>query len=86
MPGSLGGPEGLSSLLVIDSWPVMEWLKRRQPVSLLFRSLIETAQAGRRILLMSTINLGEIYYNCWNEWDELVPRSCLRSCKVCRSL
>jgi predicted nucleic acid-binding protein len=50
--------------LVVDSWPVMEWFKRRKPATFIFRNLIEEAEAGRLRLIMGTIDLGEIYYNC----------------------
>src|SRR5271156_1362396 len=70
MPGSLGTPGAASFILVVDSWPVMEWLKNREPAASGFQALVESAREGKQILLMSTINLSEIYYNCWNEWNE----------------
>jgi hypothetical protein len=70
MPGSLGTPASSSPILVVDSWPAMEWFKKRRPIADRFRLLIEEARVGGPILLMSSINLGEIYYNCWNAWDE----------------
>jgi len=48
----------------------MEWLKAREPTATYFDSLIDGARAGRVRLLMSTINFGEVYYSCWNWWDE----------------
>jgi len=70
MPGSSAGPPNPSRCLVLDSWPVMEWLKNRQPVADFFPDLVSLAKLGQVELLMSTINLGEIYYNWWNEWSE----------------
>jgi len=55
-------------LFVLDSWPVMEWLKAREPVATRFDELIDLANLGRAHLLMSTINLGEVYYLSWKEW------------------
>ena len=71
MPGSSAGLLTDSALLVIDSWPVMEWLKEREPTAELFEQILRSARDGDRLLLLSSINLGEIYYNCWNEWDRL---------------
>jgi uncharacterized protein len=56
--------------LILDSWPVMEWLKGRRPVADGFRLHLERAQSGSVHLLLSSINLGEIYYSCWKEWGE----------------
>ena len=53
---------------VVDSWAVMEWLKRRQPAALLFRRLIERANEGDIVLWMSMVNLGEVYYTSRKEW------------------
>ncbi len=70
MPASLVGVAIDRSSLVLDSWPVMEWLKNRYPAADDFEDLLVSARLGRTTLLMSSINLGEIYYNCWNEWNE----------------
>jgi predicted nucleic acid-binding protein len=59
-----------SPKLILDSWPVMEWLKGRKPVTDAFRLLLERARSGRVTLILSDINLGEIYYNSWKEWGE----------------
>jgi predicted nucleic acid-binding protein len=48
----------------------MEWLKGRNPVADRVAVLLDGAKIGTDRLLMSSINLGEIYYNCWREWDE----------------
>lgn len=58
-------------LFVLDSWPVMEWLKAREPVATRFDELIDLANLGRAHLLMSTINLGEVYYLSWKEWGPI---------------
>jgi len=49
---------------VLDSWPIMEWLQGH-PASVEMDRLLETALKGSTRLLMSRINLGEIYYSCW---------------------
>jgi uncharacterized protein len=48
----------------------MEWLKDRNPVADRFAVLLDSAEIGTSRLLLSSINLREIYYNCWKEWDE----------------
>jgi predicted nucleic acid-binding protein len=48
---------------VLDSWPVMEWLKKRQPASDRFRTLIEQALEVSLALVMSRINYGEVVYS-----------------------
>jgi len=70
MPGSLAGLPAIHPILVVDSWPVLEWLKRREPSTNRFRQLLSRAQDAETTLLMSSINLGEVYYNCWIEWGE----------------
>src|ERR1019366_7685636 len=70
MPASSGGLATGRRAMVVDSWPVMEWLKDRQPIASQFLSLIEEARSLELELPISSINLGEIYYNCWNEWSE----------------
>ncbi len=47
---------------VFDSWPIIEWLDGRQPAASIVRSLLLDAQSGTVRLLMSAINVGEVYY------------------------
>jgi len=49
----------------------MEWLKNREPAVSTFEALLANAEDSGLRLMMSNINLGEIYYNCWNQWGEL---------------
>jgi predicted nucleic acid-binding protein len=51
--------------LILDSWPVMEWLQQREPATTLFDGLLERALRGQLRLMMSRINFGEILYSCW---------------------
>ena len=51
------------SELLVDSWPVMEWLKGRQPAAAKFRELIERTLAGETALSMSRMNYGEVIYS-----------------------
>lgn len=47
---------------VLDSWPVIEWILGREPVRGAVRALLTEAEAGKALLLMSAINVGEVYY------------------------
>jgi len=71
MSESSARSESPNRVLIVDSWPVMEWLKNRQPAANKFGDLLEIAQSGGVRLLLSNINLGEVYYNCWREWGEI---------------
>ena len=48
--------------LVLDSWAILEWISGRQPASDFVAKLLGDAEAGRTRLLMSAINVGEVYY------------------------
>ena len=47
---------------IIDSWPILEWMAGRQPVRDIVRQLLREAEVGDIRLLMSAINVGEVYY------------------------
>ncbi len=61
---------GVDESLVLDSWPVMEWLKAREPTASKLDELLDAARAERLHLLISTISLGEIYYSSLIVWGE----------------
>ena len=47
---------------VLDSWAIREWINARQPAGKLVAEVLAQAEAGKIRLLMSAINVGEIYY------------------------
>jgi predicted nucleic acid-binding protein len=47
---------------VLDSWPILEWIKERQPATDILENLLADAESGAMRLLMSAINVGEVYY------------------------
>jgi uncharacterized protein len=47
---------------VLDSWAILEWISGRPPASDLVGALLSEAEEGRVKLLMSAINVGEVYY------------------------
>jgi predicted nucleic acid-binding protein len=46
----------------LDSWPIVEWIKGRQPATDMVKGLLAEAEAGTARLFMSAINVGEVYY------------------------
>ena len=55
--------EDNSSGFVLDTWPVMEWFRRREPGRARFAALLALATQQKLRLHMSRMNLGEAYYN-----------------------
>jgi ribonuclease VapC len=47
---------------VLDSWAILEWISGRQPATDLVGKLLAEAETGQTRLLMSAINVGEVYY------------------------
>lgn len=47
---------------VLDSWAILEWMSGRQPASGYVAKLLAEAEDGQSRLLMSAINVGEVYY------------------------
>ena len=48
--------------LVLDTWPVMEWLKDTSGVASRLDELLERSEAGGIELAISRITVGEIFY------------------------
>jgi predicted nucleic acid-binding protein len=48
--------------LVLDAWPMVEWIHRHQPGAERVAKLLTSARHGRIRLLMSEINSAEVYY------------------------
>jgi len=53
---------------VLDTWPVMEWLKNRPETALRFDRFLERVETGEVSLFMSDMTLGEIYYSVGKVW------------------
>ena len=60
---------------VLDSWPILEWMNNRQPATDALERLFDEARAGRARLLMSAINVGEVYYFLRKNHTETVAES-----------
>ena len=48
---------------VLDSWPMVAWLKGQQPGAVITRDFLQRAARREIQLLMSIVNLGEVYYS-----------------------
>jgi len=47
---------------VLDSWPILEWIREKQPATDIVENVLAEAESGAMRLLMSAINVGEVYY------------------------
>ena len=47
---------------VLDSWAILEWIGGRKPADTHVVALLTEGEGGRCRLLMSAINVGEVYY------------------------
>jgi len=47
---------------VLDSWAILEWINGREPADTSVDRLLAESEAGEARLLMSAINVGEVYY------------------------
>ena len=60
---------------VLDSWPIVEWIKSRQPATDIVNGLFAEAEAGTARLFMSAINVGEVYYYVCKYHSETLAES-----------
>ena len=60
---------------VLDSWPIVEWIKGRQPATDIVKGLLAEAEAGTARLFMSAINVGEVYYYVCKYHSETLAES-----------
>ena len=59
----------------LDSWAILEWMSGRQPAGDLVETLLTQAEQGHARLLMSAINVGEVYYFLRKHHSEAVAES-----------
>jgi uncharacterized protein len=60
---------------VLDSWPIVEWIRDRQPAADAIAKLLAAADAGTVRLFMSAINVGEVYYCLRQQHSEKLAES-----------
>jgi uncharacterized protein len=58
-------------IFVLDAWPVLEWLKAKQPAAVRFRTLLNQASAGEVDLVMCRLNFGEVVYRIRKDFPEV---------------
>lgn len=46
---------------VLDSWAILEWMNGRRPADTFVAALLAEGEAGKARLLMSAINVSEVY-------------------------
>lgn len=56
---------------VLDAWPVLEWLKAKQPATERFRTLLKQAEADEIHLVMCRLNFGEVVYRIRKDFSEV---------------
>ena len=60
---------------VLDTWPILEWMNRRQPATDAVEKLFDESLAGSAQLFISAINVGEVYYFLRKTHSERVAES-----------
>jgi predicted nucleic acid-binding protein len=60
---------------VLDTWPILEWMNRRQPATDAMEKLFDESLAGDARLFMSAINAGEVYYFLRKAHSEKIAES-----------
>jgi len=60
---------------ILDSWAILEWISGRQPATDLLGNLLSDAEEGPARLLMSAINVGEVYYFLRKNHSEALAES-----------
>lgn len=60
---------------VLDTWPILEWMNRRQPATDAVEKLFDESLAGSAQLFMSAINVGEVYYFLRKTHSEKIAES-----------
>jgi uncharacterized protein len=60
---------------VLDSWAILEWISGRQPATDAVTRLLAESEAGAVRLLMSAINVGEVYYFLRKQHSEELAES-----------
>ena len=60
---------------VLDTWPILEWMNRRQPATDAVERLLDESLARNARLFMSAINAGEVYYFLRKTHSERVAKS-----------
>ncbi len=60
---------------VLDSWAIIEWMSGRLPAAQIVGMLLGQGEIGQSRLVMSAINVGEVYYFLRNRKTEALAKS-----------
>jgi predicted nucleic acid-binding protein len=64
---------------VLDSWPIVEWIKEKPLTAEIVDNMWADAESGATRLLISAINVGEVYYYLWKYQDQQLAESWRRA-------
>ncbi|MGC2656718.1 MAG: type II toxin-antitoxin system VapC family toxin [Bryobacteraceae bacterium] len=67
---------------VLDSWAILEWMSGRHPAVKVVASLLEEAEEGKARILISAINVGEVYYFSYKHHERALAVSWRESCRT----
>lgn len=63
--------------IVLDAWALLAYLQREEPAASRVRAELREAEAGRRELFASLINIGEVFYTIGRRKGEQVAEETL---------
>lgn len=67
-----------TSAVVVDAWGLLALLRAELPAGAVVRRYLRRAAAGNLRLLMSVVNLGEVFYRVWQAAGEEKAEQALR--------
>ncbi len=59
-----------SKQLICDAWPLMEWVRGREPAKSMIRELFRRVHHAQGVVYLSRMNLGEVYYITTRDYGE----------------
>jgi predicted nucleic acid-binding protein len=65
---------------VLDSWAILEWINGGRTAGTRVAALLAEAESGQARLLMSAINVGEVYYFLRKRHSSALAESWRESC------
>lgn len=59
-----------SKVIILDSWPVIGWLRGEKPATKAMENLLQSAAQGETRIILNLINWGEVIYQTLREFGE----------------
>jgi ribonuclease VapC len=72
----------MTKTFLVDAWTVLAFLKKEAPADVQVVALLEQARKGTIRVLMSIINLGEVYYSVGRTRGEDFANGVLADCRL----